>query len=413
MTCLLRSANQLVNDVLDGGLFFVASYLEEILNRSIIIMDPNGIVHYPEKIDEQVMFNDLFNCISVCSVNEIYHYLEADEKLVFPISYNDTFAYIIITNLPRKLVASTISILNEAKLAIKCHFSTMSNSHKTSANFEKEMAKYLFSNSNSNFKNIIKLSDKELDMNSPFYALITEIHEVNNRVDLNRINIYSKQYLSNINIDTISFAHSNYLIAIIPARWRIDYLKIDPEWSQLEKYKESIEKHFHIVVSQGKGRTYPLSELKESFKEARIALTFPKLIGKNNLAQQFTDLGVYALLFSQDIETLNTFCIKTLGKLIKYDESTKGELLNTLRHLVDNNFAVKTTADNMFVHANTIYYRINKIEELLNVEITKVDTQLELYSAITIWDTCNLNGFWDYDVTAILDKSQHFLARNS
>jgi DNA-binding PucR family transcriptional regulator len=64
----------------------------------------------------------------------------------------------------------------------------------------------------------------------------------------------------------------------------------------------------------------------------------------------------------------------------------------TLRMLLDNNFNTRATADNMFVHVNTVHYRIGKIEQLLDIDLSAMSTRVELYTAVKVWDTLEVNG---------------------
>ncbi len=69
--------------------------------------------------------------------------------------------------------------------------------------------------------------------------------------------------------------------------------------------------------------------------------------------------------------------------------------MTTLRKLVDNNFNRKAAADSLFIHINTLYYRLTKIEEILGVNMSKIDTKLNIFLAIKVYDTLCMNGLWD------------------
>lgn len=184
---------------------------------------------------------------------------------------------------------------------------------------------------------------------------------------------------------------------IVPARFKNNSLEIDPLWPEIDdisKYKEVVENRFNIRTSLGIGQAYPLLDLNKSYNEARIALTLPRLMGKKGFVQKFTDLGVFAFVFSKNAEVMREYCLKTLGKLIEYDEKNDSELMLTLRKLVDNNFNRKATADSLFVHINTLHYRLTKIEQILEINLSRIDTRLNLFSAIKVYDTLRINGFW-------------------
>lgn len=84
---------------------------------------------------------------------------------------------------------------------------------------------------------------------------------------------------------------------------------------------------------------------------------------------------------------MKDFCLQILGKLIEHDDKTDGELLPTLRKLLDSNVNMKSTADSLFIHVNTLYYRVSKIEELLDIDFSDMSSRVNLFIAIKVWDT--------------------------
>ncbi|WP_425804446.1 PucR family transcriptional regulator [Desulfitobacterium sp. Sab5] len=254
------------------------------------------------------------------------------------------------------------------------------NNHREE--FEMELMRYLFSKSNACISEIIGLSKDEIDLTIPYYAAIIEIDLTNDKIDWYQLRTFSKNYILKMRFNIISIAGQNYLIVIVPARFITTTLKEDPYYLKLIKYKEAIEERFNIGVSQGIGQPYPILKLKKSFNQARIALSLSKIKGKKSFTQQFSDLGLFSWIFSQDIEILQSFCHKTLGKLIDNDY-----LMDTLRKLSNNGFALKITADSLFIHVNTLYYRVARIEELIGADLSNIATRMNIYTAIIIWDT--------------------------
>ena len=58
-----------------------------------------------------------------------------------------------------------------------------------------------------------------------------------------------------------------------------------------------------------------------------------------------------------------------LGKIIKYDDQNKAELLKTLEVFLDNESAIQLSAEKLHIHYNTLRYRLNRIEEILEIEL--------------------------------------------
>ncbi len=395
MSIAARSAYQLIDGLLEEGLGYVASYLEKSIKRSIIIVDHNGLIHHPNLPINSAGIDNVFIQLPSHNNSPDYYYQETEKYLSYPVECNGKTAYIIVKNIPKKMLASTLTILIEAKLAIKCYFSNLTKLDKNTETFARKLGEYLFFPSNENIVDIIKFSDADLNVQATYYVAIIEVDEVRHDIDWQSICTYSRYYQQKNLFEFIPVAWSNCLISIISVRNMKDSLELDPDWPRILKHKESIESSFKLILSEGVGQAYPLTDIKKSFHEARIALTLPRLMGAKNFAQQFSELGIASLIFSQDSKLLKNFCYKTLGKMMDNDKSNHGELLSTLRQLLDNSFNWKFTADSLFIHINTLYYRVNKIENLLNLDLSKMETRVNLYMAIKIWDTLRLNNFID------------------
>ena len=84
----------------------------------------------------------------------------------------------------------------------------------------------------------------------------------------------------------------------------------------------------------------------------------------------FEDMGVYQILFSiEDKQILIEMYHRLLHPLIDYDQKHHGELEKTLFYYLIYGESQLTMAKNLYMHRNTINYRMNKIKELLNCQL--------------------------------------------
>lgn len=84
----------------------------------------------------------------------------------------------------------------------------------------------------------------------------------------------------------------------------------------------------------------------------------------------FEDMGVYQILFSiEDKQILIEMYHRLLQPLIDYDQKHHGELEKTLFYYLIYGESQLTMAKNLYMHRNTINYRMNKIKELLNCQL--------------------------------------------
>ncbi|MDN5376184.1 MAG: PucR family transcriptional regulator, proline-responsive transcriptional activator [Thermacetogenium sp.] len=135
-----------------------------------------------------------------------------------------------------------------------------------------------------------------------------------------------------------------------------------------------------------------ITELHKSYQEALTALNISKLTGKENTVTHYLNIGLFKLIDLQETAMLRQFCAENLGRLLEHDRTTKGELLQTLRVLCDTDFDVNAAAQKMFLHFNTLRYRIKKIEELTGRQLDRILDRLNLFVAVKLHDLLLLNG---------------------
>lgn len=126
--------------------------------------------------------------------------------------------------------------------------------------------------------------------------------------------------------------------------------------------------------------------LKNSYNQAFRALTTIESNNNTPTIQYYKDLGVNQLLtLLKGHPEINDFIDINLGKLIKYDEEKKGELVHTLEIFLKNNNNLKESADQLFIHPKTLVFRRNRIEEILAISLENYETRLALGIAIKLY----------------------------
>jgi hypothetical protein len=99
----------------------------------------------------------------------------------------------------------------------------------------------------------------------------------------------------------------------------------------------------------------------------------------------YRNLGVVRLLslLSGHLELVQ-FCEDILGPIFRHDQKNDGQLFSTMVCFLDNGRDYKKTAKSLFVHENTVRYRIAKSYELLETEIHEDDFLESVSIAIKI-----------------------------
>lgn len=140
-----------------------------------------------------------------------------------------------------------------------------------------------------------------------------------------------------------------------------------------------------IDLSIGVGRFYAAAaEMCRSYQEAKQALELGRFVNNGSFVTFFEDLGAVRLLANVSWELLDDYYKEYLDALVEYDDKNGTNLLETLQVYFQQNADLNQTAEKLFMHSNTLRYRLKKIEELLDTDLQRFDNRLNLYLACKI-----------------------------
>lgn len=140
-----------------------------------------------------------------------------------------------------------------------------------------------------------------------------------------------------------------------------------------------------LSVSIGIGNSYKeLKMMKESLNEAELAISSKKCQGLDGTITRYKDIGIYRLLFNiKKTDVLEEYFIDTLAP-ISNGEDKDNNLLQILETYLNENCNITVTAEKLFLHRNTLKYKIKKIEELLNCNLHNFDDCMKVKIALYI-----------------------------
>lgn len=122
-----------------------------------------------------------------------------------------------------------------------------------------------------------------------------------------------------------------------------------------------------------------LAEFPTSHRGATQALTVLQRIGRPNQLLPAEQLGVIGLLLeSSNPDELRRLTTRILGPLLARDAENNGALTDTLFGYLDHGGDLRRTAQAMYVHVNTVKYRLKRIEELSGLSFENPQHMLEL-----------------------------------
>jgi len=147
----------------------------------------------------------------------------------------------------------------------------------------------------------------------------------------------------------------------------------------LGRFAESYPK---MKFSAGIGRVKKsLEQASDSLREARLARKAGRQLkySKRKGITSFEDLSSLCFLYEySNSSEMKKFYEETLGSLIDYDESNGTELVPTLECYFTNMRNLRITSEKLFIHKNSVIYRIKKIEEIIGESLDDYETAFNL-----------------------------------
>ncbi|HEX7610254.1 MAG TPA: helix-turn-helix domain-containing protein [Solirubrobacteraceae bacterium] len=122
------------------------------------------------------------------------------------------------------------------------------------------------------------------------------------------------------------------------------------------------------------------AELPRAASEALLAANVAQG-SADGAALAFEQTGAYRLLLSAMSENpseLQRFYSETVEPLVAYDEQYETDLLRTLETFLEADGNVAGTAQRLFTHRHTIYYRLERVRELSGLDVSSSDGREKL-----------------------------------
>ncbi|MDD3277298.1 MAG: PucR family transcriptional regulator ligand-binding domain-containing protein [Lachnospiraceae bacterium] len=150
---------------------------------------------------------------------------------------------------------------------------------------------------------------------------------------------------------------------------------------QMSSYLKSNEVYFSAVGKTAR----QIREIFRSYIVAHRIAELLKLDGADNTTKSYSQMGIAQMLLNlNQLDSLEDYYADTIGPLDDYDEANNGNLVETLTCYMYHNGSVQDTAVEMYVHRNTINYKLKKIESILNMTLMDFDVRNKLMTGLLV-----------------------------
>lgn len=149
---------------------------------------------------------------------------------------------------------------------------------------------------------------------------------------------------------------------------------------------EDFRKQCEMPVCIGVGRPYHApSDWRTSYEEAKEALMIAKIRRNTAGMEFFNDTSLYSLIMHvQSEKYLENYMNRYLKPLIEADKINEGQLLDTLGMYLECDGNANAAAEALFIHRNTMRYRLEKIKSILKINLNDLEVCFKLNMALCI-----------------------------
>jgi hypothetical protein len=189
------------------------------------------------------------------------------------------------------------------------------------------------------------------------------------------------------------------------APWRSGFLLLLPAHNPEGDFQVAQElfEHFRAVGEQVRpglrlslclgSAVAAVGALGQSLEEAERALAVARTLEIVDRPLAFEHLGVYRVLLGpNNARDRRDFVDEALGTVVRYDMEHGTDLVDTLRAWVAADYNVGEAASRMYVHANTLKYRLKRIRSLVGGDPSRGELRLQIELALKMLDLPRLTA---------------------
>lgn len=187
----------------------------------------------------------------------------------------------------------------------------------------------------------------------------------------------NKQFIRQL----LQTSFSDQLVILIEPKDKSKFKPLLHDTLQRLRLEVSQQTNFTVTIGVGNYKE-EIIDAHQSYYEAKEAVKSAQFINNSSTVVLYDKIWYYKVLMEvAKSHVTRDFLSNYLTKLEQADSENNGSYVETLKVLVQNNWNYKQTSEALFVHHNTVKYRVEKIEEILDIDLKDSGQrfQLQLY----------------------------------
>lgn len=239
-----------------------------------------------------------------------------------------------------------------------------------------------------------RLSYLGYNLNRPHYVIVFQLQSQTVRLEDEDSLINAKDLIIDRLMKQTIHTEEQLLISN-----RLDQVRVLIPEDLVKKQSSSISKYAEDFLKRIQSEVFPLqlfigisnrclevSRYYKAFKEAVKAIEIARIKKHDQQIILFSDLGHLAILLdARNPEDLTSYADEILGNIYEYDRQHSGELLKTLYYYLNNECNLYKTARSMNISIGGMRYRITRIKDLFEIDLTNSSTRFEVQMSLDIY----------------------------
>lgn len=393
-----RSTNYWLQFINEEGLDGLLNRLCLFLDQDLFLLNEDFDLH-PSNEDhlnnaqiknlKSLFYQQITNSTETLSMVSDAH----DNYLLFPLrSGESSYGFILLQEQPGMMIDVCIEQVTHAIPAIISYLKKEEAVSQAHQSYKKDFLYNLLYNNLESEQLLIKQGKQwGWDFTKPTQLMVMRLNPKNEKaktnIDYESIMRKIRSLISANFLQTITFPiQGNIVIIIFDSFNHLSKKRKELTISLAQRIHKEIEHSQPDFEYQiGIGRYYPSNmELFRSFYEAKVALELGKYEFKQSAVRHFEDIGITRLLSNIHNNILHEYYEEILGELIFLDKENGDFHMETLETFYNNNSDINQTAEQLFIHPNTLRKRLKKIESILNIDLNQIDDLLNIFVALKV-----------------------------
>lgn len=125
-----------------------------------------------------------------------------------------------------------------------------------------------------------------------------------------------------------------------------------------------------------------IKDVSRSYKEAQIALEVSKIFYEESSVMAYNQLGIGRLIYQLPLPLCKMFIREVFGDYSP--DFIEEETLATINKFFENNLNVSETSRQLFIHRNTLVYRLDKIQKNTNLDLRNFEDAIAFKIALMV-----------------------------